>query len=335
MEDYQVTKWGSKWAFHYHRPDGKKIVHRFADQMKAEITARVTREIMKEKETKISFFLSEILEGHAAHQEKLGERATTTSSRNSAIRRILSTLGDMPWDLCTDPLVESKFSKWQGRTFNNHLRYLQAAFRWARRKGMIPDELTGPERVEPRRVEFKMPDYLTVDAYAQMIQATKPQFLATLVLGGMAGLRPEEYCSTTKDVVRWSDLKEEGIFIRPEVSKTGSPRLVPFNPGLRRGLELVGNADGFFPQERICKHRTRITHRETARLQKLGLPWGHDILRHSYGTYRMAQLRDLGRVATEMGNSASVVRRHYDGVVGDFVDSDRWFNATIFAPIGS
>lgn len=37
-----------------------------------------------------------------------------------------------------------------------------------------------------------------------------------------------------------------------------------------------------------------------------------DVLRHSYGTHRMAIVRNAHQVAEEMGNSVVMVRRHYD-----------------------
>jgi hypothetical protein len=40
-----------------------------------------------------------------------------------------------------------------------------------------------------------------------------------------------------------------------------------------------------------------------------------DILRHSYGTHRMAVVRNAHQVAEEMGNSVPIVRRHYDAVL--------------------
>jgi hypothetical protein len=40
-----------------------------------------------------------------------------------------------------------------------------------------------------------------------------------------------------------------------------------------------------------------------------------DILRHCYGTHRMPVVRNAHQVAEEMGNSVSIVRRHYDAVL--------------------
>jgi len=39
--------------------------------------------------------------------------------------------------------------------------------------------------------------------------------------------------------------------------------------------------------------------------------WHPDQLRHSFGSYRMAQIKDSEQVAMEMGNSPAVVLKHY------------------------
>jgi hypothetical protein len=47
-------------------------------------------------------------------------------------------------------------------------------------------------------------------------------------------------------------------------------------------------------------------------------------LRHSYASYRFAQIGDAGRVAGELGNSAVVVHKHYRELVKP-ADAERWF----------
>jgi hypothetical protein len=49
-----------------------------------------------------------------------------------------------------------------------------------------------------------------------------------------------------------------------------------------------------------------------------------DILRHSYGTYRAAILRNSHNLAEEMGNSLAMVRTYYDAVVSPSVAKLWW-----------
>jgi hypothetical protein len=53
--------------------------------------------------------------------------------------------------------------------------------------------------------------------------------------------------------------------------------------------------------------------------------WKANGLRHSYASYRFAQIGDAGRVAGELGNSATVVHRHYRELVKPG-DAERWFS---------
>jgi hypothetical protein len=46
-----------------------------------------------------------------------------------------------------------------------------------------------------------------------------------------------------------------------------------------------------------------------------------DILRHSYGTHRIAIVRNAHQVAEEMGNSVQIVRRHYDATAEYFTNT--------------
>ena len=43
--------------------------------------------------------------------------------------------------------------------------------------------------------------------------------------------------------------------------------------------------------------------------------WPHNALRHSYGSYRLAQCHDAARVSLEMGNSPQMVFAHYRELV--------------------
>jgi integrase len=52
--------------------------------------------------------------------------------------------------------------------------------------------------------------------------------------------------------------------------------------------------------------------------------WERNALRHSYGTYRMAQTRNASTVAEEMGNSPNIVRTHYQNLVSPEVAPAYW-----------
>jgi hypothetical protein len=43
--------------------------------------------------------------------------------------------------------------------------------------------------------------------------------------------------------------------------------------------------------------------------------WPQNAMRHSYGSYRLAQCHDAARVSLEMGNSPQMVFAHYREIV--------------------
>ena len=53
-------------------------------------------------------------------------------------------------------------------------------------------------------------------------------------------------------------------------------------------------------------------------------PWPHNAMRHSFGSYFLGKTKDENRTASEMGNSPSVVVRHYRAVVKDADVAEYW-----------
>jgi hypothetical protein len=45
--------------------------------------------------------------------------------------------------------------------------------------------------------------------------------------------------------------------------------------------------------------------------KEAGVKWIHDGPRHSYVSYRLAQLGDIGRVSEETGTNPTTLRKHY------------------------
>lgn len=54
------------------------------------------------------------------------------------------------------------------------------------------------------------------------------------------------------------------------------------------------------------------------------LDWKANALRHSYASYRLSIVGDAGRVSGELGNSPSVVHRHYKELVKP-AEAEKWF----------
>jgi hypothetical protein len=54
---------------------------------------------------------------------------------------------------------------------------------------------------------------------------------------------------------------------------------------------------------------------ESNAIQKTGFKWKQNALRHSFISYRVAEVKDVPRVALEAGNSPAMIFRHYRELV--------------------
>jgi integrase len=209
------------------------------------------------------------------------------------------------------------------RRYNNISDTLVTLFRFAKKKGYLPqDRLTAPERVDrlpkPKRVA-PIPTFSPVEMRA-WIANIREEFLPWLLIGGFAGIRSEEISpdsTSAKDGLRWEDfnLERRIIRVRRETAKLDEPRIVPITENLFAWLRPWQGRNGL-----VCPRSP--TKRETSRLSKITgveidgrvvqLKWKTNALRHSYGSYRLAIIKNRPQLAEEMGNSPKMIREHYN-----------------------
>ncbi len=151
----------------------------------------------------------------------------------------------------------------------------------------------------------------------KLLAAAQPNFLPVLAMGGFAGLRSAEL-----ERLCWEDVRigARHLVVGASISKTASRRIVPMAENLADWLAPYSGQSGLVWKG--GKQTLPSTMRKTA--QRAGIQWKHNGLRHSYASYRFAQTMDAGRVSGEMGNSASVVHRHYRELVTPTAAA-RWF----------
>ena len=172
------------------------------------------------------------------------------------------------------------------------------------------------------------PVIYTPDELDLLLADVSQSYLPWLALAAWAGIRAEEICpdkGSRKDGLCWEDFKWDSntIEIRSEVAKTGHRRLAPILPALRAVLWPLrgsGRVLTGLPPHR-SPHGGRIS--ETTRLGKVIGGWKRNALRHSFISYRSAQVGTM-QAALEAGNSESVTRRNYqDAVTKDA--AELWF----------
>ena len=205
--------------------------------------------------------------------------------------------------------------KCAAQTCKNYRTVLNLLFEFAVARGYAADNpIEGVESLKVRGGEVEI---YTPEEIRRLLAAAAPEFLPCIAIGAFAGLRSAEI-----ERLAWEDLRlaERHIIIGKDQAKTASRRVVPVCDALaawlapyasHTGLLWNGTHLGFYSAQQTTA-------------QAAGLKWKQNALRHSYASYRFALTADAGRVAGELGNSASIVHRHYRELVKP-VDAESWF----------
>lgn len=232
-------------------------------------------------------------------------------------------------DLCDITPANLPALSGAARTRRNRRSAWITFFRWAAEMGYLPyGEKTAPERLEKPRVTRKIPSTWSPEELAIMLAAVRPAYRAWLVLGAFAGIRTEEICpqhGSKKSPLMWDDFHwDRGIIIlRPETSKTGHRRVIPINAAILAWLPDKPATGRVGPMTHPSKPSTHGALAETTRLGNLVGGWRRNALRHSFISYRAAQV-GLAQTAMEAGNSESEARKSYNDAKSR-EEADAWF----------
>lgn len=226
--------------------------------------------------------------------------------------------------------------------------HLVAFWRWCLREHLAgTDPVTVAERIPPIGTGKGERQVWTAHDLRRLLASVDTRWRVWVVLGAFAGMRPEEVSPPTKGGAKKRhkrglhcediDWTFGAISIPPEVSKVDTPRRVPFNEALRAGLAWAGIEPGMTGP--VCP----VNPAEDGELKRLGkvlfgaAGWPRNALRHSYGSYRNAIIRDLPRLAEEMGTSVAMLHRNYHNPQPDELGRE-WFGvdfSQIEVPTGS
>ena len=148
----------------------------------------------------------------------------------------------------------------------------------------------------------------------------EPDLIPYLVFATLAGIRPEEVRRMNWEWVSQEAVRLPGRLNGKRITKTGRPRQVPLCKAAQAWLTPYRHLTGNVLPERYREKLVR-------RLRKIsGLTWIQDGLRHSYGSYRRAQTKDIAQLSEEMGNTVQVCMDHYANPHVDSKDAEAFFN---------
>jgi integrase len=226
------------------------------------------------------------------------------------------------------------------RRRDNILTEIITLYRFARTKDggeVFPsNELTEAEQVkrlnEPTDVTTYSPEELSL-----IFRFASAKWLPLFAIGAFAGLRPSEVVRLDWSMFKWKEKPEPRIAVPGRIArKTGKPRRAEFPAILQQWLGDWRDAVGsIYPcatlreqrqtEEAIMYEIAAITSKIRAATNSTTWSWHNDGLRHSYGSYRWAQIKDFALIAAWMGNSPQVVKdRYYDSKSEE--EAAAWFS---------
>jgi site-specific recombinase XerC len=234
-----------------------------------------------------------------------------------------------PIHAVTKQEVERYLARYSAQNFINHRAALSNFFGYALKIGAASENPLST--IEKPRIKRARPAILSDTEFATLLNRARSQgrfdVLTWLVLGGLVGLRAYEVLRLERTGIHFQTRE---IRVEPGWTKTHRARVIPLQPNALEWLRLIAahtveKTGTVMPSESTWNNRWRRWRQDEE--APLPLAWWDgkdDILRHSYGTYRAAILRNSHNLAEEMGNSVTIVRTYYDAVVSPSVAKLWW-----------
>jgi len=201
------------------------------------------------------------------------------------------------------------------RTRNSTHTSIRTFFSWAKSRSYLPkNDATEAEAVPKVKTGDTETEIFTPAQMRAVLAAATPEMVPFIALGAFAGLRAAEIVR-----IDWSaiDLKRRIITIRAGQAKTASRRIVPVSANLAEWLRPHAAHGPVVPDKEIYR-------KVTALARRLEIPWPHNVLRHSYISYRIALVKNAQEVALEAGNSPAIIFKHYRELATE-ADAEAWF----------
>jgi integrase len=217
-----------------------------------------------------------------------------------------------------------------GRTQNNYRQVINTLFKFAVKRGYLPkdhDEMNAVELADNDTGEIEVFNPLELrklfNACLTPVQERgkwrdREAMIPYLAIAAFCGLRSAEIAR-----LDWSEVHLTGaeyfIEVKAAKAKTASRRTVPISENCARWLAPFMQESGpVCPFERPDKQCFQYLG------PAAGLEWKHNGLRHSFISYRLAQIKNVHQVSLEAGNSPQMVFKHYRQLVSE-TQAAEWF----------
>lgn len=248
---------------------------------------------------------------------KLVTEAGQNNRRDRTIRELKERLKvfseDFPntrlSEISLDQLKEwfAEADDWAPRTKINYLTKISQLYNYALKHNWVDSNLV--ERIDRPNAEDKEPGIFTVEQAASLLKhADDHDLLPYISIGLFAGLRSAELMRLKAEAIK---MEEKQIVVGPDVAKKRSRRVVEMSENLHAWLIAAGKLKGLIVD--ADEFRENMAELRTA----AGIEtWPHNGLRHSFGSYHLAEYGDGNKTATQMGHrDQNVIHNHYKALV--------------------
>ena len=248
--------------------------------------------------------VKELVDEYAQSREKANRSPFTVRDIEQTLAPFVRAHGEM---LATE-IQTAEIERWldaqKGGTARRIKRrnYIVSIFNYAEKRryrvGNPGSAIEMPTAVKSR------PHVLSVaDVYALLehTEAHEPRMIAYMALCLFAGVRPvgEMQRLDWRDI----DFTNREIFISDATSKTGDERIIKMTDALVAWLSPHRQPEGHAFYSRPAFERIR---------KSAGVRWVKDCMRHSFGSYHLAQWQNAGDTAEQMGHTGlRLLFNHY------------------------
>jgi integrase len=257
---------------------------------------------------------------HALLCEKFGDRVISTITRDELIDYLTNLK-------CRGHRRGQPMS---GKTKNNLITALSAIWNHAKdNMNALPKNTAHMAGKLPRFMENDEKTIYSPTQMATMLDwmdwqvergKLPPWVLWAIAIKAFTGIRTSELVE-----LKWSDVKfdDARILCHKAVTKKSEGRIVPICPTLDTWLRLYPSArtEGKVCQGNIFSHTRKIAEGAFGPRAK----WGKNALRHSFISYKMAEIGNAAVVSEMSGNSIAMVKKVYQTLAVPS-DSHRYFN---------
>lgn len=257
--------------------------------------------------------LVQMIADFAAGREAMGVASDYVQNIKRQLGRLAAANRDRTLPLLRTPDLDKWLGEqdWQPVTKNDVRKICITFGNWCKTQGYLPaDRPTAFDgmityKVPATKIAIYTPSELA--SILAMVAAELPELLPWTACAAFTGARVSELA-----LLRWENINFERGFVEIASHKvrTKARRIVPLHDALRPWLLPHRQEAGLicdYADPRAALNRVMTT---------TGVPLKDNGFRHSYISYRLAQINDTPRVALEAGNSQEIIFRHYRELVG-------------------